>query len=730
MSNDTDHATTIIDAAVATFDRGFVPIPIGAGMKRPAVPSWTRLAYDDSDDVRARFQGWTDAGHSNLGVLLGEPSDGLVDVDIDHPKAARLRDYFLPDTPARSGRAGSRASHYWYVCSTGTTPGSTRQHLMPRNEEGKRGPVAVELRSTLSQSVIPGSVHPSGEPYLWEGEPWGGAAGPALVHGKVLAARVAMLGLAAVLLDNWPTSGSRHEAYLALAGGLLRYGDSIHPFWGDQAHAAEQLIAALARATNDDDGSRARVSESVFSTMRSISMERPVRGFPALAEIIGQRHVDQVRILMAEVESAAGFVSRQSATSDATDPGAAGGTTTATSKRGDDPLSDRTSSWQAVSLEPYLTGRVKPVMPTVLVRSDGEGLMYPGRVNMLYGNSESAKSWIGLWMSLQVIQTGQRAIYLDFEDEPVNTLSRLGVLGASPDDLLKRFTYVRPEDPLAAMQRDSWGKKLSSGAGEENQTVFDALVDGVDPTLIVADGMSVIYGLHGLNTNDTVETEVITSWLKRLTRNGRTTVVVIDHTPKGGERGAEPIGSQHKTSMVQGTLIQVYPITQPVMGGVGRIELITTKDRPGYVRKISRNAGDKIQVSAIVTMDSTQPGITMISVDPPPDPAAVLSTVTTMDLAKTREAEKQQRWRDQEDVVKWIYRGVLGARKKMSELRDLIPAETMSDVALSKTVVRLVNSGWLQKTDAAGTPNPNVRKEAYYELIIGNAGYEDPTDAD
>src|SRR5699024_7654466 len=183
--------------------RGYVPVPLIEGKKRPGVSGWTSLSFSSEDDVKARFTTWADQGMTNVGVLLGESSGGLVDVDIDHPKASRVRDIFLPPTAARSGRGSRRSSHYWYICDT-KLPGSTRQHLMPKSDDGSKGPVSVELRSTGAQTVIPPSTHPSGEDYLWEGEPWGGDQGPTVIDGKQLAARVAMLGLAAVLIDNRP----------------------------------------------------------------------------------------------------------------------------------------------------------------------------------------------------------------------------------------------------------------------------------------------------------------------------------------------------------------------------------------------------------------------------------------------------------------------------------------------------------------------------------------------
>ena len=55
-------------------------------------------------------------GTGNIGVLLGEPSGWLIDVDLDCDEAVALAPKFLPPTGATSGRPGKPASHWWYVC--------------------------------------------------------------------------------------------------------------------------------------------------------------------------------------------------------------------------------------------------------------------------------------------------------------------------------------------------------------------------------------------------------------------------------------------------------------------------------------------------------------------------------------------------------------------------------------------------------------------------------------
>ncbi len=56
--------------------RGWAPTPVKSGGAEPLLPDWqtTRMGVDDIDRHFPRG-GWT-----NIGVLLGEPSGGLVDV--------------------------------------------------------------------------------------------------------------------------------------------------------------------------------------------------------------------------------------------------------------------------------------------------------------------------------------------------------------------------------------------------------------------------------------------------------------------------------------------------------------------------------------------------------------------------------------------------------------------------------------------------------------------------
>lgn len=633
----------------------------------------------------------------SLGLITGEASDGLVDVDLDHPIAWRLRHLFLPETAMRTGRAGNAESHFWYRV-TDAVPGY-QKYTLPSGE------TAVELRSGGGhQTLIPPSKwYPKKgqaggtEQYRWEGEPWGGDAGPTAIKGKVLAVRVASLALAAILIENWPREGSRHDAYLALAGGMLRFGDeSAHPFW---SQVIDQFIRAIAEATHDKDGASARISEVVPTTIAKLKVGGKVQGWPKLAEIIGDEHVARARKRVEEIERLVGWQEHMDlpSTGQPLLPDDGGGEDdygipTSGVVTGEDgpreadanPLDARNHTWEAVNMEPYLAGEVVVPEPTILRRSDGKGIFYPGRVNSLYGKSESAKSWVAMYGCLQEMSIGERVVYVDLEDDPAMTLHRLRTLGGSDDDIRYQFAYVRPEGPHAHMQRDTWGNEKQTDVGKANKAAFDKLCAAFNPGLIVVDGMSVLYGLHGLNTNDVTSTDVITNWLKALCRNGRTTVVVIDHTSKGAEKGSGPIGSQHKISMVQGSAIQVVPITQPKPGALGHVELVVGKDRPGKVREISND--DKAAVVADVFIDSTVEGRTVMTIDPPnPDGRVV---------AESDEAERRLSKVDQvASHLLQAFKDHVGVKLSKGDLETLIVYNGLSQSTWKRAIDSLVFDG-------------------------------------
>lgn len=242
---------------MACLRRGFAPIPVPAKQKAPNLPEWQHLKANEADIPR-----WFE-GEGNIGLLLGEPSGGLVDVDLDCPEAMRLAAAFLPPTAMRHGRASKPNSHWFYRLEDAADPVKFTAH---------DGACLLELRSTGQQTIVPPSIHPSGEKLIWESD-----SDPAVADAEGLAVNAARLASAILLLPRYPEPGTRNDFCLTLAGLLVRGG--MGPEY------AAHFIRELARAAGDEEWrQRGKAAESTFDKMAE---DEPVRAGTALAKMLG-----------------------------------------------------------------------------------------------------------------------------------------------------------------------------------------------------------------------------------------------------------------------------------------------------------------------------------------------------------------------------------------------------------------------------------------------------------
>src|ERR1700686_2716111 len=100
---------TACDIALGYLRRGWQPVPVPHGEKKPNLTDWPSLRVTEANVAEYFGRG------GNVGVLLGAASGGLTDVDLDCPEALALADVFLPDTTAIFGRHSKRRSHRLYV---------------------------------------------------------------------------------------------------------------------------------------------------------------------------------------------------------------------------------------------------------------------------------------------------------------------------------------------------------------------------------------------------------------------------------------------------------------------------------------------------------------------------------------------------------------------------------------------------------------------------------------
>jgi len=263
---------TPLDAARDYTRRRWSVVPVPRGKKAPELRGWQNLRLTE-EELPSRI-----SADTNLGLLLGEPSGGLIDVDLDASEAIAVADFFLPKTPRVHGRLSKPRSHRWYHVSP--SPEYVKLVDPMRQKSDPRNSTIVELRQDGHQTVVPPSLHESGEVCGWDAE-----GEPAEVDANDIFQRVHTLAAAALLARYWPARGRRHDAALALSGMLLRAG------W--EVGRASHFVGAVAAAAGDEE-QRMRLRD-VLSTAERQNSGRTTTGAPILSEIVGDAVVQRVR---------------------------------------------------------------------------------------------------------------------------------------------------------------------------------------------------------------------------------------------------------------------------------------------------------------------------------------------------------------------------------------------------------------------------------------------------
>jgi hypothetical protein len=264
---------TSLDAAITWIRKGFLPVPVPHRSKRPILDGWERLEIT-ADVAPQYFNG----SAQNIGLLMGDRF-GSADADCDCLEAITAGRQLLPDTGSIFGRRSKPFSHHLYRTDP---PVRTQQFRDPLDHA-----MLIELRGLSSdgsiglQTVVPPSVHETGEPVRFE---QGFDGTPANIDADVLVSAVRKVAAAALLARHWPQKGSRHHAFLALAGQLARAGWNV-----EDARKFHHVIYSCLWPANPD--LRAADSE-VQSTFEKYSVDGEVTSVPTLVEVIDKKVVD------------------------------------------------------------------------------------------------------------------------------------------------------------------------------------------------------------------------------------------------------------------------------------------------------------------------------------------------------------------------------------------------------------------------------------------------------
>lgn len=260
---------SVVDAALAYREKDWQPIPLQTQSKAAIDEAWQE-PHIGADEIPRRFE--TAGG---VGLLLGEPSGGLTDLDLDTPEAVQAARLVMTPTPMVSGRKSRPNSHRWVVVDDRLSENRI-EFVDPLD-----GTLLLEIRSNRHQTMVPPSVHPSGEPVVWYGP-----LEPTRISAADLTREAGWAAFVAFLARHWGEwETQHHELALHLSGGMLR--------GGYDPATIERLVAAVCTAANDHEP-QDRLN-AVASTVQTFENDGRVTGWPKVAEVVGQDAATRLR---------------------------------------------------------------------------------------------------------------------------------------------------------------------------------------------------------------------------------------------------------------------------------------------------------------------------------------------------------------------------------------------------------------------------------------------------
>jgi hypothetical protein len=548
-----EHTHTSLDSATTSLQRGWAPLPIPTGSKAPTGKDWTEIRFDSERQLTEEF------ADCNIGLILGAASNGLVDIDLDCPEAIALAPSLLPHTTMRHGRASALESHYWYVVDREVATAQyddpvVREEIKDRQRRGlPKDPSLkarlVELRSTGGQTVIPPSVHPSGEVLEWSG---GELGEPKQIAAEALQLRVRVMAAASLLARYWPASGIRHDATLALAGGLLRSG------WNEQN--ATYFVTTVSEV-GDPGGDVKDRAAAVRSTAERLERGQETRGWRTLSENVGSIVVDKVREWL--------------------DLG-----TDEEDEEDDTPSGMDTSRIDLGTLIEEGVPDPEWVLP---------GMFYRAQIHWWHGEPGDGKTFMLLGLMYRLAEEGLKVLWLDEESGQIQTARRLQSFGADATVLRERFVYhARPGLTMDPADLDALFRQMIAEK----------------PDVVVMDSMADMLGQAGIDEdNNTEVTRYIKAVVEPLKFEYDAAVICIDHVTKSKDsRGKYARGAGAKKSKTDAAW-KVVKHKDFNVNRVGMIRLEADKDRDGWLEpKLAFRIGGRDGRTILEAVDAVQAG--------------------------------------------------------------------------------------------------------------------------
>ncbi|MGE0623180.1 MAG: DUF3987 domain-containing protein [Pseudomonadales bacterium] len=258
--------------------------------KKPDGKSWQNLR--NKPDTFSRLYG----SPGNIGALWGEPSNWIVDLDLDLDECCEVAPYIINHYVSQDTLAWGRSSRPHSHYALRVVGAATKKLQLPEiPNRGEQIGTVVELRSTGTQSLVPGSVHPDREQYRFSTRDADIAELPA----DAALSLVYEVAIAGVVLRYYPSrKGFRHD-FVHSATGLLCHA-GVSP---DQTRRIMSAVLLVVKQRRRDDEPKDRES-SVENTIELAAKGGRAHGGPRLIELgVPRPHVESLKLWARELST-------------------------------------------------------------------------------------------------------------------------------------------------------------------------------------------------------------------------------------------------------------------------------------------------------------------------------------------------------------------------------------------------------------------------------------------
>ena len=591
----------ILRTALEFAANGICAVPVATdGSKRPALTNWKQ--YQDRLPTPEELLTWF-SNAEGVGVICGKVSGNLEMLELEGRAVADKLHLDLKEMAHNAGLSDvwDRINNgyvevtpsgglHWLYRIDGEVPGNTKLARRP----GENGGVDV-LAETRGEGgfviVAPtnGTCHPSGGA-------WSMLVGNAKSIPTLTVAERDQLHKLFVTFDAIPKNDAITEDIKTKSEGLtpgddynakVTWEQILEPLGWSKVYTTRDKVSAW-RRPGKNDGISATTNHAgndkffVFSTSTQFEAERSYSKFAIFTLVEhGGDFTASARALRAQ---GYGEQRKELSTLEVHSPSLV--------QLHDEEGNLKESSWIPKQIGETELEQESP--PSMLRREDGNCLLYAGKINAIFGESESGKTWIALEAIRQELEKNNIVFYLDFEDSARSILNRLKTLRV-PTDKFKLFRYANPDEPLG------------EGIGEIMRTEIMAYL----PTLIVVDGVNAAMNLLGLDLEKNKDATHFSQKVLKPLRIGGAGILTIDHVTKSKDnRGNYAIGAQAKRADIDGAAFAVS-VAMPFGRGIdGALDITCTKDRPGFVRAICPDA----KTVGVANLKSSPEGFISVSI--------------------------------------------------------------------------------------------------------------------